>query len=98
MIVEATDTLEETVADIWDVYTRVGVYLIVNYRLLQRQFGASERVGGESSRASTKFRAPLEQHDPLEGLPTSKGPTTKYNSARRGCFLDPPNARARPRD
>lgn len=34
MIAEATDTLEETAADIRDVYARAGVYLIVNFRLL----------------------------------------------------------------
>lgn len=70
MIAEATDTLEETADDIRDIHARAGVYPIVNFRLLQRQFRVPEPwVDEEFSRASTKLRVPFNQHDPLDGIP-----------------------------
>lgn len=73
---EATEQIEESVghveavaSDLRDIQARSAVYPIINFRMLQRQYGAPEAwINDEFSRASDKLTQPIGEHDPTEGL------------------------------
>lgn len=75
---QATEQIEESVghvesvaSDLRDIQARSAVYPIINFRMLQRQYGAPEAwINDEFSRASDKLTQPIGEHDPTEGIAT----------------------------